>query len=95
MQDLSAVEQRRARIAIRLFGLAAVLFGLLMASYSWSILQRPDTVTVCQHTASTAPSCKRTGLYAGAVFVMLGLPALLVRRRWLDRNMRRSAGPFD
>lgn len=95
MTMLSSAEKRRARLAIRGFGLTSILFGLTWASFSWASLQRADVAAVCQYEQTTSAACKRTGIYAGVVFILLGLPALLAPSGWLNRNMRPPTGPHD
>ena len=73
----------------------SILFGLLCAAFSWASLQRPEVVASCQDEQTTSSSCKRTGIYAGLVFVLLGLPAVFVPSSWLNRNMRPPTGPHD
>lgn len=84
-------ELRRARRAVRAFGWLAVLFGLLLMAWTWQMLERPDVAMRCQQELSTSDECKRTGLYAGAVFALLGLPLVCVRTSWLNRHLRRSS----
>lgn len=68
---------------IRLFGLALVVFGVLVAAFSWASLQRPDVKMECQYEYTNAPECKRAGIWGGVIFAILGLPFLLAPTRWL------------
>lgn len=95
MEALSEFEKRRARRAVRSFGLLAVLLGALLAAWSWAALQRPEIAVTCQEQQTTSPECKRTGIYFGVSLMVLGFPILFLPTRWLNRNMRRSNGPPD
>ena len=44
----------------------------------------------CQQELTTSDECKRTGIYGGAAFALLGLPLVCVRSSWLNRHLRRS-----
>ena len=94
-EALTDSEKRRARRAVRGFGILAIAIGFLLAGSSWAALQAPEIAVMCQHEQTTSPECKRTALYWGLALMAVGLPFLLLPAGWLDRNMRRSQGPHD
>lgn len=76
---------------IRLFGLALIVFGCLMAGFSWAALQRPEIKMECQYEYTADPACKRGGIWGGLVFFVFGLPFLFAPSRWLDQNRSAAA----
>jgi hypothetical protein len=90
--DSASQLKRLAPWKIRLFGLALVGFGALIAAFSWASLQRPDIKTTCQYEYTADPACKRGGIWGGLIFVGLGLPFLFARPRWLESSRGGASG---